>query len=121
MSPEVPIASPLPTLDAFLSGSSLHVVNSVLAVQLDSPFAGGRNRPRVAPGTCLDSLSTAQSGQKDQMAALRRSPAGSAPAASSRCAPHRPSGLRCRTHSRYLFLRCSAPRYEAARATTHLG
>ena len=57
MSPEVPIASPLPALDAFLAGSSLPAVNSVPEAQLDSPFAGGRNRPRAAPATCLDSLS----------------------------------------------------------------
>jgi hypothetical protein len=74
MSPEVLIASQLPALDAFLVGPSLPAVNSVPAAQLDSPFAGKRNRPRAAPATCLDSLSTAQSGQTDQMAALRRSP-----------------------------------------------
>ena len=52
---------------------------------------------------------------------LRRSPARSAPAASSHCAPRRPSGPQCRTHSRCLFLRCRAPRCWATPATTHSG
>ena len=70
MWPEVPITSPLPGLDACLAGSSLPAANSEPAAQLDSPSAGGRNHPGAAPATSLDFLSTAQSGQRDQMPAL---------------------------------------------------